>query len=166
MKWYRNFIMKVERGDYDEALGMMLSCFMTALIIIFFVSLCFFLSGCRSAHDVEYISRTDTVTRNVVSHDSIFLHDSVYHEVIQRGDTIYNTKFVLNTRYKDRVLHDSIYIAKTDTVYREVEKIVKQKQSLWQRVANVVGCFVAVCFMLMLALLIIRIVIVKMSDDR
>ena len=166
MKWYHNFRLKLKRGDYDETLGMVFSCFMTALIVIFFVTLCFFLSGCRSVHDVEYISRTDTITRNVVSHDSIFLHDSVYHEVIQRGDTIYNTKFVLNTRYKDRVLHDSIYISKTDTVYHEIEKIVKPKQSLWQRVSDVIGCFVAVCFMLMLAMLIIRIVIVRLSDRK
>lgn len=166
MKWYRNFILKLKRGDYGEALGMMFSCFMTALIVIFFVTLCFFLSGCRSVHDVRYITRTDTLTQVINRHDSIYLHDSIYHEVIQRGDTVYNTKYVLNTRYKDRVLHDSIYISKTDTVYREIEKIVKPKQSLWQRVSDVIGCFVAVCFMLMLALFIIRIVIVRLSDRK
>jgi hypothetical protein len=61
------------------------------------------------------------------------LHDSIYQEVKQKGDTVYLYKYKYKTEYRDCWHHDSIYIAKTDTVYKDV---VKEKQLTWWQKAR------------------------------
>jgi hypothetical protein len=51
----------------------------------------------------------------------------VYHTVFQKGDTIYDTKYVEKTKYRDRV------VVRIDTCYRDsiqtvINESVKEKQ--------------------------------------
>ena len=87
--------------------------------------------------DSIYVSsaRLDSLYRSLFKRDSVYIHDSVY--VYQKGDTV--TKYVeklkyvyratADTVYRDRVIRDTAYIAKTDSVqvvYTEyVEKPIK-----------------------------------------
>ena len=110
----------------------------TILILLFLIMLAVCCS-CRSHKQVEkeYIHVHDTITQTINQRDSIWLHDSIYQEVIRKADTVYLYKYKQKTEYRDRWHHDSIYIAKTDTLYRDV---VKEKQlTWWQRTRLNIG---------------------------
>lgn len=98
--------------------------------------------GCKQT---EYVTvervRTDTVriTRN--TRDSIYLHDSVFVNQYQRGETVYVEKEKWHTRYQDRLLLDTIYQSRTDSVPvpYPVETLVERQLSWWQRTQMYAG---------------------------
>ena len=81
--------------------------------------------------------RTDTVktVRNV--RDSIYMHDSI--RVTEKGDTVTIERW--HTRYQDRLLLDTIYQSRTDSVPvpYPVEKLVERQLSWWQRTQMYAG---------------------------
>ena len=56
--------------------------------------------------------RTEFVWLTKKVHDSIYLRDSVFVE--KRGDTVYLNKW--RTRYRERLVHDTIIVETTDTI--------------------------------------------------
>ena len=87
--------------------------------------------SCATRTKIEYIDREVVKYQKQVVHDTLInnIHDSVYHTVFQRGDTIYDTKYVEKTKYRDRV------VVKTDTCYRDsiqvqIKKSVVEKQKI------------------------------------
>lgn len=56
--------------------------------------------------------RTEFVWQIKQIHDSIYLRDSVFVE--KKGDTIYLNKW--RTRYRERLIHDTIIVETTDTL--------------------------------------------------
>lgn len=99
---------------------------MKNLLILFAVlTLC----SCATRTKIEYIDREVVKYQKEVVHDTLLqhTHDSVYHTVFQKGDTVYDTRYVEKTRWRDRVVY------KTDTCYRDSvytqtkEKTVEKK---------------------------------------
>lgn len=92
------------------------------LIITLFA---FLLAGCATKKEVQYVDREVVKTQ----HDTLVVdvHDSVFHTIYQKGDTIYNTKYVEKTKYKDRIVErtDTCYLDKVQI--REVEKKIFPK---------------------------------------
>lgn len=89
----------------------------------------FILVGCASRKQIEYVDRV-VVEREVVErHDTVTnnVHDSIYHTVFQKGDTIYNTKYVEHTKWRDRVVYsiDTVY---RDSVQTQIEKTTVEKK--------------------------------------
>ena len=87
--------------------------------------------SCATRTKIEYIDREVVKYQKQVVHDTLInnIHDSVYHTVFQRGDTIYDTKYVEKTKYRDRV------VVKTDTCYRDsiqvqIKESVVEKQKI------------------------------------
>lgn len=87
--------------------------------------------SCATRTKIEYIDREVVKYQKQVVHDTLInnIHDSVYHTVFQRGDTIYDTKYVEKTKYRDRV------VVKTDTCYRDsiqvqIRESVVEKQKI------------------------------------
>lgn len=82
-----------------------------AIIIL----LCFAIASCKTITKVEYRDRYVDHYITQVQHDTLREHitDSVYFEVLQKGDTIYQTKYKEVIRWKDRV------VVKTDTCYKD-----------------------------------------------
>lgn len=71
---------------------------------------------------VEYVHNTD----------SIYLHDSIFTSVIQKGDTIFVDKY----KYKIKEVHKTDTIHKIDSipVIKEIEKIIEvNKLYFWQK---------------------------------
>ena len=52
--------------------------------------------GCATKRHVEYVDREVVKYKTKIQHDTLInnIHDSVYHTVFQKGDTIYDTKYV------------------------------------------------------------------------
>ena len=104
--------------------GMILALFLTTAVLIF--------GSCTTTRYVtvpEY--HTDTLIQNTVLKDSVFLHDSIYH--MEKGDTVLIERW--HTRYKEKLVHDTTYISKVDTIAKPypVPEYVEKKLSWWQR---------------------------------
>lgn len=103
----------------------------TPIAIAVFVGVILMLCSCATRTKIEYVDREVVKYQKQVVHDTLInnVHDSVYHTVFQRGDTIYDTKYVEKTKYRDRV------VIKTDTCYRDsiqvqVKESVVEKQKI------------------------------------
>lgn len=100
---------------------------MRKILFILFTILVFY--SCATKTKIEYVDREVVRYETKIQHDTLInnIHDSVYHTVFQKGDTIYDTKYVEKTKYRDRV------VVKTDTCYRDsiqtvIKESVKEKQ--------------------------------------
>ena len=111
------------------------------------ILLCALLSGCTTTKYVtvpEY--HTDTLRQVTVRHDSVMVHDSIH--VSEKGDTIKIEKW--HTQYRDRIVRDTIYQSKHDSIPYPVEvmKEVPAKLTWWQQtrlhLANIVLWLLAV----------------------
>ena len=80
-------------------------------------------------HDSIYISRLER--------DSIHVHDSIYLEVVQRADTVYQTKYVQKVVYRDVLRVDTLYVVQVDSV--EVPVPVERELSRWERAKMKIG---------------------------
>lgn len=103
--------------------------------------LCALLSGCTTTKYVpvpEYHTDTLRLSRNI--RDSIYVHDSTY--VRESGDTVTIERW--HTAWRDRIVRDTIYQSKHDSIPYPVEvtKEVPAPLTWWQQarlhMANVV----------------------------
>lgn len=101
----------------------------TPIAIAVFVGILFVLCSCATRHSIEYVDREVVKYQKELVHDTLIqhTHDSVYHTVFQKGDTVFDTKYVEKTKWRDRV------VVKTDTCYRDsiqtvIKESVKEKQ--------------------------------------
>ena len=90
--------------------------------------------------------RTDTLYRAVVRVDTVLQRDSV--TVMQRGDTVYHTRYI--TRYKVRQRVDTVYRSVVDTCRTEVPVPVERPLTRWQRFRMDVGALAVALFAMLL----------------
>lgn len=110
-----------------------------------------FLASC--AH-TKYVPLRETHTDTVrVFHqqlDSVWLHDSIFRNQYVRGDTVYQEQTRWHTRYVSRIVRDTVYVSRRDTISVPcpVEKQVPDKLSWHQQarlhLANIVLVALAV----------------------
>lgn len=83
--------------------------------VAFYLLFCLALCSCKTTSKIEYWDKYVDGYVSQMQHDTIRERttDSVYLEVIQRGDTIYNTKYKEVIRWRDRI------VERIDTVYRD-----------------------------------------------
>lgn len=116
-----------------------LSAWMMSLTLFAFIL--FFMFGCSTK---EYITvekvRSDTVQITKWQRDSVWLHDSIH--VTERGDTVRIERW--NTKYIEKQLHDTLYVATHDTVPTPypVIKEVPAVLNWWQKLRIILGNFV------------------------
>lgn len=116
----------------DRALRFLIS---TVLWIVLLL-LCF----CSCAREiyvpVETVTHhTDTLRLTTLRVDSVFQRDSV--SLIQRGDTVFLTKYRDRFRYRDRI--DTVYKATVDTARISVPYPVERKLTKWEKTKQDVG---------------------------
>ena len=105
----------------------------TALAAIIALLIALFFGSCRSVRVIEKeVIKTDTVLTTKIQIDSIYVNDSIYIRELIQGDTVKITTDRWHTRWRDRRLYDSIYIAQRDTVRVTDIKEVPRKLSGWQ----------------------------------
>ena len=105
----------------------------TALAAIIALLIALFFGSCRSVRVIEKeVIKTDTMLTTKIQIDSIYVNDSIYIRELIQGDTVKITTDRWHTRWRDRILYDSIYIAQRDTVRVTDIKEVPRKLSGWQ----------------------------------
>jgi hypothetical protein len=100
-----------------------LSALMFWLILLFLVLL---FGSCKTRERIVVVEtvRADTLRLSSNIRDSIHLHDSIY--IRDKGDTIWIERW--HTRWRDRTVHDTTYISKTDSVpvpYPVIQEVPK-----------------------------------------
>jgi hypothetical protein len=107
------------------------------MFIVGFLLAVLLLGSCTTT---EYVTvpevHTDTLMVTQHQRDSIYVHDSVWVNQWQAGDTIYRESTKWRTKYIERLSHDTIYKSKTDSVPvpYPVIKEVPADLTWWQRV--------------------------------
>ena len=121
---------------------------MKNLFVLFAVLM---ICSCATKTKIEYVDREVVKYQKQVVHDTLInnIHDSVYHTVFQRGDTIYDTKYVEKTKYRDRV------VVKTDTCYRDsIQVQVKETVVEKQKNPKLYWCCLGFCVIIVIFALI------------
>ena len=79
------------------------------------------LPSCSSTRSMPVVQRSDTTSyvQRSATHDTIYLHDSVYIREVLKGDTVYLTRTQYRDRWRTRLVHDTI----RDT--QIVEKVIE-----------------------------------------
>lgn len=121
--------------------------------ILFLLFMTLLLGSCKVKEKIVEVPipqiKTEIKYIDKVKYDSIYLKDSIY--IIQKGDTVYNTKIAY--RYKYKYLKDTITINKTDTITRlqKVTEIkVKNQLNVVQKVLIYIGLFSILLFLIIL----------------
>lgn len=121
--------------------------------ILFLLFMTLLLGSCKVKEKIVEVPvpqiKTEIKYIDKVKYDSIYLKDSVY--IIQKGDTVYNTKVAY--RYKYKYLKDTITINKADTITRlqKVTEIkVKNQLSVVQKVLMYIGLFSLLMFIIII----------------
>ena len=121
--------------------------------ILFLLFMTLLLGSCKVKEKIVEVPvpqiKTEIKYIDKVKYDSIYLKDSVY--IIQKGDTVYNTKVAY--RYKYKYLKDTITINKADTITRlqKVKEIkVKNQLNVVQKVLMYIGLFSLLMFIIII----------------
>lgn len=82
------------------------------LFVIFALLL---LCSCATKTKIEYVDREVVKYQKQFVHDTLIqhTHDSILHTIIQKGDTVFDTQYIVKTKYQDKVVY------KVDTCFRD-----------------------------------------------
>ena len=125
--------------DEERMLSGCLQSVMYFLSIVIGLILCVIIFGsCATTKYVPVIEHhTDTLIQTKVQHDSIYINDSTV--ITEKGDTVKIEKW--HTKYVEKQVHDTLYIAKNDTVSQPypVIKEVPAELTWWQQLRMHLG---------------------------
>jgi hypothetical protein len=94
------------------------------------------LSGCTTTEYVQVpVVHNDTTIVTKHQRDSIWLHDSTY--IKEKGDTFYMERW--HTKYVEKQVHDTTYIAKVDTIREVFTNEVEKPLTWWQQTKMHIG---------------------------
>lgn len=122
------------------------------LCLMLFIPL-LLLSSCVHTRYVPVVQterRTDSCAVVNMKHDSIYLHDSIATEVMQRGDTVYYTRTQTRYGYRTQYVHDTVRCVRTDTVVRpvvvasDVANRVRPMWHKWVKVVCLIVCLIGI----------------------
>ena len=102
--------------------------------IIFLVLVGFaIINGCTPRIIENTVVKRDTCHIEKWQHDSIFKHDSIYITETHWGDTIRITTERWHTLWRERIIRDTAYVSRTDTIVKTVMAEPQHTLSPWQR---------------------------------
>lgn len=91
----------------------------------FIITMCLVCVGCSPKIIEHEVVKHDTTYIEKLRRDSIYMHDSIYVHEYTKGDTVYRERDRWHYAWRDRLVHDSLYFVKTDSVFitktREIE---------------------------------------------
>lgn len=99
--------------------------YMIGAVVVMFLVMC----SCGTTKKIEYRDREVEKWNTQYVHDTTYVEkkDSTYHSVIQKGDTIYDTKYIERIKYRDKVViqRDTIVTIQKEKEY--IDKVVEKK---------------------------------------
>ena len=105
---------------------------MSYLAVVSLLLLLLLFSGCGTTRYVPVETlRTDTVFQSRAVRDSLFVRDSVYVKEWMAGDTVYVAFDRWHTKYVERLLNDTVYRSRVDSV--AVPYLVEKELGWWDR---------------------------------
>lgn len=110
-------------------------CIFTRFVMVAFLSIVL-MSSCATKSKIEYRDRivNHYITKEV--HDTLRenITDSVYYEVMVKGDTVYKTKYKEKIRWRDRIVEkcDTCYKDSVITEYKESVKEITKIPKIYQ----------------------------------
>lgn len=117
--------------------------FILAIVLMFILNACSprIVEHVRYQHDTTYVQHFQV--------DSVFKRDSIY--IREKNDTVY--QYVERIRDRYRLIHDTTYMHKVDTVFRDrpVVKEVEKPLTPWQNFRMVLGTMAIFAMLLVLA---------------
>lgn len=126
---------------------------------------CALLGSCKTRERIVTIETVRIDTTYITRHerDSIHEHDSTHVSEKQRGDTIFVEVNRWRTKYVERLKHDTIFIARHDTVPRPYPVIqeVPAQLTWWQQTLQRIGLAALAALLGWIAWMVIRIYIRK-----
>lgn len=128
-----------------------------ASVLTMLVLVCI-LSGCRSTKVIpeeRVVYKTDTLWRTEVRKDSVYIENT--DTFLIKGDTVREIRW--RTRYVTKMLTDTLYKTKTDSIVLTRRVEVEKSLTRWQKVKMKVGGYSL--FTVLLALLAGGIYIVR-----
>lgn len=97
--------------------------------VLFVILVTCVVCSCATRKSIEYVDREVVKYQKEVVHDTLLqhTHDSIYHTVFQKGDTIYDTKYVEKTKWRDKIVYkiDTCY---RDSVYTQIKEKTVERQ--------------------------------------
>lgn len=109
------------------------------VVLSIFVACIAIMSGCSPKTIETVIVKTDTCFIQKTQRDSIYINDSIYIREVTAGDTVWITTEKWHTRWRDRIVRDTSYIAKCDTVLVTKTREISKPLSAWQSFQIVLG---------------------------
>ena len=118
--------------------------------------------ACKTHEKIVTVEKVthDTLWHEKTERDSIYLHDSIFVNQFTKGDTIFQIKDRWHTEYRDKYIHDTISIAKVDSipVPHEVQVEVEKKLSWLQKLLMALGGIFSVSVLTIVGLKIYKFV--------
>lgn len=116
-------MMRLWQQDKQNNKGWSTPCIVTVLIFIVIL-----LSSCKTQTRIEYRDVYHYTTKEV--HDTIreSSRDSIHHEIRYVNDTVFDTKVIERTRWRDKIkeVHDTCYRDSIKTnIVTETKEVVK-----------------------------------------
>ena len=102
------------------------------LMLAFIFLMCVVVAGCSPKIIEHEVVKHDTTYIEKMRRDSIYMHDSIYVHEYTKGDTVYRDRDRWHYGWRDRLVHDSIYIAQRDTITQTEVREVERELSGWQ----------------------------------
>lgn len=101
----------------------------TPLYLAIVAIIIFLCCSCASRKNIEYVDREVVRYETKILHDTINVerHDSVFYSIVQKGDTVYNTKYIERIKYKDKIV-ERIDTCWRDSIRTEYKKLIVEKQ--------------------------------------
>lgn len=103
---------------------------------IYVILLVLVLCSCATKTKIEYRDRIIDHYNTIERHDTLREHtsDSIFEKIYVKGDTVFNTKYVEKTRWRDRIVerHDTCWRDSIVTEKMETTKeVVKYPRTYW-----------------------------------
>ena len=106
------------------------------LMIVLGLALCALFGSCTTTKYIQVpVVHNDTTIVTKHQRDSIWLHDSTY--IKEKGDTVRIEKW--HTKYIEKQVHDTTYIAKVDTIREVFTNEVEKPLTWWQQTKMHIG---------------------------
>ena len=130
-----NKLEKAEKEFMELMGGVLKGCISAIAFWVVLIMLVLLFAGCKTRTVVVETVRTDTTYITKHQRDSIYLKDSTHVSETQHGDTLLLKITEWHTKYVDRAVHDTTYIATHDTIPDPypVEVKVPRELSWWQK---------------------------------